>query len=74
MNDVSVQPDILKIREFSAEPIKRETGLGSLDGNANHNDIKSRIQYLESELSSVLHSLRSKADNVTIQMVSVITQ
>ncbi|XP_061351953.1 protein PTST homolog 2, chloroplastic [Gastrolobium bilobum] len=68
LSDVSGQPDILKISEFSCESINRETGLGSLGRNANHNDIKSRIQHLESELSSVLDLLRSSTDKVTMQM------
>ncbi|XP_025654528.1 protein PTST homolog 2, chloroplastic isoform X2 [Arachis hypogaea] len=57
-----------EIRESSAEPANREAGFSSLDGDANHKDIKSRIRNLESELSSALHSLRSKADYVTMQM------
>ncbi|XP_012568263.1 protein PTST homolog 2, chloroplastic isoform X2 [Cicer arietinum] len=54
MNNVSGQPGMVK------------TGVDSLDlvGNANHNDIKSRIQLLESELSSVLHSLRTNTNEV----------
>ncbi|KAK2428725.1 protein PTST, chloroplastic [Trifolium repens] len=70
VSDVSGQPRIVKIEEFSPEPINRETGLGSLDiiGNANHNDIKSRIQLLESELSSVLHTLKSNTSEVTTLM------
>ncbi|KAK7407331.1 hypothetical protein VNO78_09160 [Psophocarpus tetragonolobus] len=56
-----------------AELINRETELYSVDGNANHNDIKSRIQSLESELSSILHLLRSSSDKITMQMVSVQT-
>lgn len=58
-------------REFSSELINNETGLYSLDGNASHNDIKSRIQHLQSELSSTLHSLRSSSDKITKQIVSV---
>ncbi|XP_057755850.1 protein PTST homolog 2, chloroplastic-like isoform X1 [Arachis stenosperma] len=57
-----------EIGESSAEPANREAGFSSLDGDANHTDIKSRIRNLESELSSALHSLRSKADYVTMQM------
>lgn len=72
MSDASGQPDILNRREFSSEHINRETGLYSLDGNTNHNDIKSRIQNLESELSSILHLLRSSSDKITMQMVSAI--
>ncbi|KAJ1386019.1 Immunoglobulin-like fold [Sesbania bispinosa] len=70
VSDVTGRPDILKTREFSCEPINRETGLDSLDGIAsiNHSDIKSRIRHLESELSSVLNSLRSSVDKVTMQM------
>ncbi|KAK7274713.1 hypothetical protein RIF29_15810 [Crotalaria pallida] len=64
--DVSGQQDILKIREFSDEPTNRETGL-SLDRNKNHTDVKSRILHLESELSSVLHSLRSTTDQLSRQ-------
>ncbi|CAJ2647836.1 unnamed protein product [Trifolium pratense] len=66
VSDVYGQPKIVKIGEFSHE-INRETGLDSLDiiGNANDNDIKSRIQLLESELSSVLHTLRSNTSEVT---------
>ncbi|XP_027914144.1 protein PTST homolog 2, chloroplastic [Vigna unguiculata] len=56
-------------REFSSELINNETGLYSLDGNASHNDIKSRIQHLQSELSSTLHSLRSSSDKITKQIV-----
>ncbi|KAE9605494.1 hypothetical protein Lal_00025015 [Lupinus albus] len=67
VSDVSGQLDLLKIREFSDEPTIRETGFGSLNRNANHNDIKSRILNLESELSSVLHSLRSSSNKVTSQ-------
>ncbi|TKY69737.1 PTST protein [Spatholobus suberectus] len=67
ISDASGQPDILNEREFSSELINRGTGLYSLDGNANHNDIKSRIQYLESELASILHLLRSSTDKVTMQ-------
>lgn len=67
VSDVSGKPDILKIRELSGEPVNEETGLGSLDRNANHNDIKSRILHLESELSSVLHLLRSSTDKFTRQ-------
>ncbi|KAK7307145.1 hypothetical protein VNO77_39956 [Canavalia gladiata] len=66
-SDVSGQPDVLNGREFSCQPTNRETGLYSLDGNANHNDIKSRIQHLESELSSVLHLLRSSTDKIKTQ-------
>ncbi|KAH1259962.1 hypothetical protein AAZX31_02G021300 [Glycine max] len=69
MSDASRQPDILNRRELSSEHINRETGLYSLDGNANHSDIKSRIQNLESELSSILHLLRSSSDKITMQMV-----
>ncbi|MED6206696.1 hypothetical protein PIB30_029309 [Stylosanthes scabra] len=68
INNVSGQLDFLKNKESSAEPTDREAGFGSLDGNVNYYDIKSRIQNLESELSSALHSLRSKADNVTMRM------
>ncbi|XP_027361317.1 protein PTST homolog 2, chloroplastic [Abrus precatorius] len=67
VTDVSGRSDILNGREFSCETINKETGLYSVDGNANHNDIKSRIQYLESELSSVLNSLRSSSDIVKMQ-------
>ncbi|MED6128808.1 hypothetical protein PIB30_101514, partial [Stylosanthes scabra] len=70
VNNVSGQPDFLKNKESSAEPTDREAGFRSLDGNVNYYDIKFRIQNLESELSSALHSLRSKADNVTMRMVS----
>lgn len=72
MSDTSGHHDILKRREFSSELTNNETGLYSLDGKASHNDIKSRIQHLESELSSTLHSLRSRSDKITKQMVSVI--
>lgn len=67
-SDVSGRLEIIKRGEFPDEPINRETGLDSLDiiVNANHNDIKSRIQLLESELSSVLHSLRSNTSEVTM--------
>jgi len=71
MSDTSGQPDILIRREFSSELLNNETGLYSLDGNAKHNDIKSRIHNLESELSSTLHSLRSSSDKIAKQMVSV---
>ncbi|XP_022631369.1 uncharacterized protein LOC106777040 isoform X2 [Vigna radiata var. radiata] len=69
MSDTSGHHDILKRREFSSELTNNETGLYSLDGKASHNDIKSRIQHLESELSSTLHSLRSRSDKITKQMV-----
>ncbi|CAJ1931679.1 unnamed protein product [Sphenostylis stenocarpa] len=68
MIHTSGQPEIPDRREFSSELIN-ETGLYSLDGNAIHNDIKSRIQQLESELSSILHLLRSNSDKFTMQMV-----
>jgi len=71
-SDVSGRLEIVKIGEFPDGPINRETGLDSLDiiVNANHSDIKSRIQLLESELSSVLHSLRSNTSEVTMLTVS----
>nr|KYP60258.1 hypothetical protein KK1_015709 [Cajanus cajan] len=72
ISGASGQPDILNGREFSSELINKETGLYSLDGNANNNDIKSRIQHLKLELSSVLHSLRSSTDITAMQTVSVI--
>lgn len=74
MSDVSGRPGILKTSEFHSEPINGETGLDSVGGvgNASHNDIKSRIQHLQSELSSALHSLRSSTNKVTMQTVSVI--
>ncbi|XP_019462070.1 PREDICTED: uncharacterized protein LOC109361173 isoform X2 [Lupinus angustifolius] len=65
--DFEGQLDLLKIREFSDEPTIGETRLGSLDRNASHNDIKSRILHLESELSSVLYSLRSSSNEVIKQ-------
>lgn len=37
------------------------------DGKAHYNEIKSRIQHLESELSSVLHSLRTRVDEAVMQ-------
>nr|KYP60254.1 5'-AMP-activated protein kinase subunit beta-2 [Cajanus cajan] len=67
ISGASGQPDILNGREFSSELINKETGLYSLDGNANNNDIKSRIQHLKLELSSVLHSLRSSTDITAMQ-------
>ncbi|KAL9328025.1 hypothetical protein ACSQ67_003028 [Phaseolus vulgaris] len=70
-SDISGQPDILIRREFSSELTNNEIGLHSLDGNPNLIDIKSRIQHLESELSSTLHSLRSSSDKISKQMVSV---
>ncbi|KAE9615543.1 hypothetical protein Lalb_Chr04g0256401 [Lupinus albus] len=54
-----------KIREFYDEPLNGETGLGSLDRNANLNDIKSCILHLESDLSYLLHLLRSTSNKVT---------
>ncbi|XP_017439883.1 protein PTST homolog 2, chloroplastic isoform X2 [Vigna angularis] len=69
MSDTSGQHDILKRMEFSSQLTNNETGLYSLDVNASHSDIKSRIQHLESELSSTLHSLRSSSDKITEQMV-----
>ncbi|KAL2349308.1 hypothetical protein Fmac_003308 [Flemingia macrophylla] len=69
ISDGSGQPDILNGREFPSEPVNQETGLYSLEGNAIHNDIKSRIQHLKSELASVLHLLRSNTDITTLQMV-----
>ncbi|XP_068468035.1 protein PTST homolog 2, chloroplastic isoform X1 [Phaseolus vulgaris] len=68
-SDISGQPDILIRREFSSELTNNEIGLHSLDGNPNLIDIKSRIQHLESELSSTLHSLRSSSDKISKQMV-----
>ncbi|CAK8575682.1 unnamed protein product [Lathyrus sativus] len=59
--DVSGRPEIVKIGNFSREPVNRETEL-----DANRNDIKSRIQHLESELSTVLYSLRSNTSDVTM--------
>ncbi|XP_058777244.1 protein PTST homolog 2, chloroplastic [Vicia villosa] len=68
VSNVSGLPEIGKIRESSREPINGESGSDSLDviGNPNHNDIKYRIKLLESELSSVLHSLKSNSNEVTM--------
>ncbi|XP_020217903.1 protein PTST homolog 2, chloroplastic isoform X3 [Cajanus cajan] len=67
ISGASGQPDILNGRELSSELKNKETGLYSLDGNANNNDIKSRIQHLKSELSSVLYLLRSSTDITAMQ-------
>ncbi|XP_054808221.1 protein PTST homolog 2, chloroplastic isoform X2 [Prosopis cineraria] len=59
--------DVLEIRQFAATPINREGDSSPPGGKANYKEIKSRIQQLESELSSVLQSLRSGVDKVGMQ-------
>ncbi|KAI9111839.1 hypothetical protein K1719_017529 [Acacia pycnantha] len=58
--------DILKIGQFAATPFNREEDSSPLGGKGNYKEIKSRIQQLESELSSVLQTLRSGVDEVGI--------
>ena len=62
--------DIPKITQFSDKTINREGDSIPFSGKANFKEIKSRVQQLESELSSVLQSLRSGADDVEVQTVS----
>ncbi|XP_028793037.1 protein PTST homolog 2, chloroplastic [Neltuma alba] len=59
--------DVFETRQLAATPINREADSSPPGGKANYKEIKSRIQQLESELSSVLQSLRSGVDEVGIQ-------
>ncbi|XP_057448338.1 protein PTST homolog 2, chloroplastic isoform X2 [Lotus japonicus] len=72
VSNVSGRPDILKTNKFSSELRSRETGWDSVDGirNANHIDIKSRLQHLESELSSALHVMRSITPKASMDLKS----
>lgn len=53
--------EILETSEVPSEPSNIEI---------DHNEIRSRLQHLELELSSVLHTLRLNADEIMSQKVS----
>ncbi|KAF5449718.1 hypothetical protein F2P56_030135 [Juglans regia] len=58
---------ILEIRDVTGESFNTVKELGSSPKEINHNEIRSRLQHLESELSFVLLSLRSNADKAMSQ-------
>ncbi|XP_061990805.1 protein PTST homolog 2, chloroplastic isoform X1 [Rosa rugosa] len=58
-----LQNEILQTKEGANEPNGRND-LDSEDEVINYKQVRIRMQHLESELSSVLHSLRSKTSNV----------
>ncbi|KAE8023336.1 hypothetical protein FH972_009044 [Carpinus fangiana] len=59
--------EILEIREVPSEPSNTRKELSPCHKEINHNEIRSRLQHLELELSSVLHILRLNADEVMSQ-------
>jgi hypothetical protein len=61
---------ILEIIEVSSEPSNTRKELSPCHKEINHNEIRSRLQHLELELSSVLRILRLNADEVMSQKVS----
>ncbi|KAF3431399.1 hypothetical protein FNV43_RR26130 [Rhamnella rubrinervis] len=63
--DVSKE-EIIGIRESASEPNERNELNLHLE-ETNHNQIRNRLQDLESELSSALHLLRSNADKIAPQ-------
>ena len=62
--------DMLEIRASGDKPIDREIHIDLFDGKSNQKEIKGRLQQLESELSSVIHLLRSTAE-VAMDKVSI---
>lgn len=67
-----MQDEKLQMKEGSQE----SDGRNDLDFHnevINYNQVRNRMQCLESELSSVLHSLRSKTINVTPNELGMIT-
>lgn len=68
---MDVQGDeILEVRDIDCEHLNRQEKLNSYPTENNHNDIRSRLQHLEVELSSVLHTLRSKTGELLSRKVS----
>lgn len=67
-----LQNEILQTKEGANEPNGRND-LDSEDEVINYKQVRIRMQHLESELSSVLHSLRSKTSNVAPKEMGVIT-
>lgn len=61
--------EILEVREIVGEPLVGSKDLSSCSEEITHNGIQGRLQHLELELSSVLHSLRLNADEVISQKV-----
>ncbi|PKI55991.1 hypothetical protein CRG98_023619, partial [Punica granatum] len=53
--------DVIEIREGGSEQVEITTDSGPSHGEISHDQIKSHLQHLEVELSSVLQSLRSKS-------------
>lgn len=64
---------ILEIRDVTGESFNTVKELGSSPKEINHNEIRSRLQHLESQLSLVLLSLRSNADKAMSQQVRALT-
>lgn len=62
--------EILEGRDIGCEHLNRPEKLNSYPTENNHNDIRSRLQQLELELSSVLHTLRSNSGELLSQKVS----
>lgn len=52
--------DVAEIREKCSEQVEISKDSNSSHNEVSHDQIKSRLQHLEAELSSVLQSLRSK--------------
>lgn len=61
---------ILEIIEVPSEPSNTRKELSPCHKEINHDEIRSRLQRLELELSSVLRTLRLNADEVMSQKVS----
>lgn len=59
--------EILEVRDIGCEHLNRPEKLNSYPTENNHNDIRSRLQQLELELSSVLHTLRSNSGELLSQ-------
>lgn len=65
------QDEILQMKEGTNEPDGRNE-LDSHHAVINYKQVRSRMQHLESELSSVLRSLRSKTNEVAPKEVGMI--
>lgn len=64
---------ILEIRDVTGKSVNTGKELGLSPKDINHNEIRRRLQHLESELSSVLLLLRSNADKAMSQQVRTLT-
>lgn len=60
--------EMQEIRDVASEPNERNE-LNSHHEEITYNQIQSRLRHLELELSSVLHSLRSNAEESTSKKV-----